>query len=381
MSNFLGTIFSAPGFYVALHLVMLEMVMMETVCQAAPIVELSVPGKTYQGLNVAHNAEFCWLAARDGTYERVDLAKVTSFRKAGTEFRGQTPASLAGELRESLGRKFEVRTRGHFITCAPAGQAALYADLVVSVESSFNSYFSRRGWQLANSPFPLVVIVYPNRIDFDQACLTMGMQPAPYLRGFYHPQTNRVSLYDQSAGIEISKSVASNRTGPSVIHDATRAVIIHETIHQLAFNSGLHQRAGENPRWVVEGLATMLEAGALDSTVRSDSSSRVNVERLQHFQEYRAKRRTGSIVDLVQDDEKLFQSAPLDFYSEAWALTFYLSESRRPDYVKYLKRIASRDPLKSPYSPDERLADLQHVFGKDLRWLETQFLRFIDKLE
>lgn len=355
--------------------------MLEVACQAAPIVELSVPGKTYQGLNVAHNAEFCWLAARDGTYERIDLAKVTSFRKAGAEFHGQTPASLAGGLRESLGRKYEVRTRGHFIICAPAGQAELFADLVVSVERSFNGYFSRRGWPLVDSPFPLVVIIYPDRVEFDKACVAVGMPPTSYLRGFYHPQTNRVSLYDQSAEIGIPKTAASKRDSRPALDDATRAVIIHETIHQLAFNSGLHQRVGENPRWVVEGLATMLEAGALDSTVRSDSNSRVNVERLQHFQEYRAKRRTGSIVDLVQQDEKLFQSAPLDFYSEAWAFSFYLSESRRPDYVKYLKRIASRDPLKSPYSPDERLADLQHAFGKDLRWLETQFLRFLDKLE
>ncbi len=125
----------------------------------------------------------------------------------------------------------------------------------------------------------------------------------------------------------------------------------------------------------------MLEAGALDSTVRSDTAGRINPERLKWFQEYRTSRRQGTILDLISREDELYQANPLDFYSEAWAFTFYLSEARRPDYVRYLKRIAERDPLDPTYTADERVADVQAVFGRDLRWLETQFLRFMDKLE
>lgn len=348
---------------------------------AAPIVELNVAGASYTGLNVAHNQKFCWLATRDGAYERIDLSDVTSFRKAGGEFHSVTPAALAGELRVSLGRKFEVVTRGHYIVCAPSGQAGQYADLLSRVEKSFNGYFNRRGWPLESSQFPLVVIVQPNQREFARSCLAVGQRPSPMLRGFYHPQTNRVTLYDQAADAISQGKARSTGKKQFLLDDASRSVAIHEAIHQLAFNSGLHQRIGENPRWVVEGLATMLESGALDSTVRNDTAGRINPERLQQFQEYRIKRRQGTIADLISHEEELYQSAPLDFYGEAWALTFYLSEARRPDYVRYLKRVAQRSPLEPNYSAEDRLADVQAVFGKDLRWLETQFLRFIDKLE
>jgi len=347
------------------------------ICFAAPIVELTVSGTPYQGLNIAHNDSVCWLAERDGSYERIDLAKVSGFRKAGSEFRSFTPAALGGELRREFGRKFEIKTRGHFVIAAPSGQAEQYADLLASVERSFHGYFSRRGWALIDSTFPLVVIIYPTREEFDKACLTDGVRPSPNLRGFYHPQSNRVSLYDQSNGHQSQSTGASNKIR---IDEATRSVAVHETIHQLAFNSGLHQRIGENPRWVVEGLATMLESGALESTVRGNTSERINVSRLKQFQDYRAHRRQQTILHLIQNGEELYRAAPIDFYSEAWALTFYLSETRRPDYVHYLKRIASRDPLQSTDSPEQRLSDFQSVFGKDVRWIETQFLRFIDNL-
>ncbi|WP_437223046.1 DUF1570 domain-containing protein [Planctomicrobium sp. SH661] len=346
----------------------------------APTVELNVAGQTHQGLNVAHNDQICWLASKDGSYERVDLSKVTSFRKAGGEFRSSTPAALAGELRKTLGRKFEVLTRGNYVICAPPGQAGMYADLLTRVEKSFNGYFTRRGWPLASSGFPLVIVVHPNKLEFDRVCLQEGLKPSPILKGFYHPQSNRVMLYDQSASV-----TEANRNGgtakPAQLDDASQNVAVHEAIHQLAFNSGLHQRIGENPCWLVEGLATMLEAGALDSTVRSDTAGRVNPERMKAFQEYRATRRKGTIADFISNGDQLYNESPIDFYSEAWALTFYLAEARRADYVRYLKKIAERDPLDNTYSPEERLADFQSVFGKDVRWMETQFLRFIDKLE
>lgn len=353
---------------------------MPAICQGAPTIELKVSGTAYQGLNVAHDKQVCWLASRDGSYECFDLSRVSAFRKTG-EFRSLTPSALAAELRNDLGRGFDIKARGHYVICAPPGQAEQYADLLTTVERSFNGYFSRRGWALPDSPFPLVVIIYPNRSQFDQACALTGMKPSPILRGFYHPQTNRISLYDQSADAAGSVTGTSTKSRAFSIDEESRNVAVHEAIHQLAFNAGLHQRIGKNPRWVVEGLATMLEAGALESTNRSDTSERINVDRLKQFQNYRTARRQKTIIDLIEADEEFYQSAPLDFYSEAWAFTFYLSEARRPDYVRYLKRLAARDPLQSPPDAADRLKDFQGVFGKDLRWLETQFLRFIDQLD
>lgn len=347
---------------------------------AGQLIELQVSGVTYQGLNIAHDDQFCWLAASNGSYERLALENVKSFRKVGGEFRPLTPGKMAGELRSSLGRKFEIETRGSFVVCAPAGQSHQYSELVTDVEKSFKGYFQRRGWPLLQNEFPLVLVVLPDRTAFRDCCLSTGLSPDANLRGFYHPQTNRVTLYDQAADSVSPSKPGKSRNPKFQMDEASRKVAVHETIHQLAFNSGLHQRIGENPRWVVEGLATLLEAGALESTNRTDTAERVNPERLRQFQEYRARRPAGSLITLISEDEKLYHSAPLDFYSESWAVTFYLSETRRPDYIRYLKKIAARDPMATRYDAAERIADFQSVFGKDLRWMETQFLRFIERL-
>jgi hypothetical protein len=348
------------------------------------LVELTVDGTPYQGLSVIHNKEICWLAAKDGSYERLDLVQVSKFRKVGGEFRSLSASALASELRKDLGKGLEVTTRGDYVVCAPAGKAQAYADLVGGVQKSFSSYFNRRGWKLEQADFPLMIMVHPGRKEFDKACAATGMASSPLLKGFYHPQTNRVTLYDSDGEPAPpppggkTKTISVSKGG---VGEGSRHTVVHEAIHQLAFNAGLHPRVGQNPRWVVEGLATMLEAGALQSTTRDDVDSRINKERCDWFRQYRAQRRKTTIVDLITRDEELFAAAPLDFYSEAWAFTFYLAESRRPDYVLYLKKIASRDPLAPTYPAAERLADFQAIFGKDPRWVETQFLRFIDGLE
>lgn len=350
---------------------------------AAPIIELTAQGKTYQGLNIAHNSLECWIAAQDGSYQRVELLRVSSFRKTGSEFRSLSATALAGAIKKSVGKSYEVQTQGRFVICAPRGQAAGYAELAGRVEKSFSGYFSRRGWPLQHADFPLVILVLATEEEFQNVCQSSGTAVGPYLRGFYHPLTNRVTLYDLRDSVSESSAGFSGRAKSeklTSIGDSTRQVFVHETIHQLAFNAGLHDRLGDNPRWVVEGLATLLEAGALDSTNRADTSGRINVERLRQFQDYRANRRKGTISDFILQAESLYENSPLDFYAEAWAFTFYLAEHRRPDYVRLLKRIASRDKSNGPYSPEEQLKDLQQVFGKDLRWLETQYLRAIDKL-
>jgi hypothetical protein len=343
--------------------------------EAAPIVELTVRGRDYQGMDILHNKQICWLAAKDGSYACISLGEVSKFRKVGSEFKSLSPSLLAGHLRKELGKDFDVATRGDYVVCAPPGKGQEYLQLLNTVQKSFDGYFSRRGWKLENPEFPLTVIVYLEKSEFDRCCRADGMVPSPNLKGYYHPQTNRVTVFAGEGAARSQKSKSGSEASTSI------NTVVHEAIHQLAFNSGLHSRVGENPRWVVEGLATLLEAGALKSTSRDDMKSRINPERLRWFQEYRKNRRTGTIADLITRDEALYAANPLDFYSEAWALTFYLAEARRPDYVQYLKRISARDPLGPKYTAAERLADFQAVLGKDIRWVETQFLRFIDGLE
>jgi len=343
--------------------------------QADPLLELVTANGHFQGRNSAHNQEVCWLTEPRGGLLRIPLSDVTSFRKVGVDFVPSSPAAVANELRPGLGREMEVQVRGPFVVVAPQGTARLYADVAERVNQSFQGYFSRRSWKLNRIEFPLVIMVCPTRDNFDQVCRAGGMMPSPLLQGFYHPQSNRVTMFHLDDAGTTSAGVGSG------LAESLRKTLIHETIHQLAFNSGLHSRMAGNPRWVVEGLAVVMETGALESAVANGAQDRINRNRLDHFLQYRQTRRQGTIAEYISGDERLYISQPLDFYSEAWALTFYLSEQRRPEYLQYLKRLAARSPLQEPPTPEERIEEFQSVFGKDLKWVEVQFQRFIDGLE
>ncbi|HUG90769.1 MAG TPA: DUF1570 domain-containing protein [Planctomycetaceae bacterium] len=159
-----------------------------------------------------------------------------------------------------------------------------------------------------------------------------------------------------------------------------RDTIIHEATHQVAFNTGLHTRIGENPKWIVEGLATVFEApGIRDPGGQQTVASRLNRERFVWFMNYAQKRRPKKSLAAFIESDKAFDAAALDGYSQGWALTFFLLETRPGKYARYLRTIAERDPLR-PYPPEDRLADFQSHFGQNLDLLEADFLRFMDRL-
>ena len=156
--------------------------------------------------------------------------------------------------------------------------------------------------------------------------------------------------------------------------------VIHEATHQVAFNLGIHSRMNADPKWVVEGLATVFEReGVRVNDRRSPVTTRLNPERYTWFQQYRqGRRQPGSLAKLVESDD-YFNAAALDGYSEAWALTFYLLERRSADYVSYLRVLSRRDPF-AEYTAEDRLKDFQMAFGRDLTLVETQFLRYYKEL-
>jgi hypothetical protein len=121
----------------------------------------------------------------------------------------------------------------------------------------------------------------------------------------------------------------------------------------------------------------MFEAeGTRSNTASKLPRERVNEERFWWFNMYREQRREpGSLADFISTEDA-FRKSVLDFYAEAWALTFFLAETRPREYAQYLRRISDRDPLTS-YTARERLADFQSAFGEDVGRLEVDMLRFI----
>ena len=114
----------------------------------------------------------------------------------------------------------------------------------------------------------------------------------------------------------------------------------------------------------------------------AEVTDRVNPGRLEWYREYRQRRRpANSLETFIRDDAMFKKSADsvMDAYSQAWALSFYLAETRPMEFARYLKVVSSRNPLEK-YDGDDRVKDFRTAFGHDLEIIETGMLRFYDRL-
>jgi hypothetical protein len=106
----------------------------------------------------------------------------------------------------------------------------------------------------------------------------------------------------------------------------------------------------------------------------------VNQERLDWFREKLTPRRQiGDLAGMIASDE-LFKTRTLDAYSQAWAITYFLTESplRARQFAAYLKK-AQAGMSERPHTAEQRLKDFQSVFG-DVARLDVEFARFMEDI-
>lgn len=330
------------------------------------MVAIDWQGKKLTGTVVLHDRETGWFLERDGRLTMLPLAEVGDYQKLGS-YRPYSAVELREQLSRDFGPGYTVSATGHYLIVSSRNSGDRYGRLFEDLYRQFVVSFAARGFKMTEPEFPLVAVVLPDQASFVKYCQAEDVRPQPGLRGYYLPSSNRVALYDAVA--------AGQATA-----DGLDKTVIHEATHQVAFNTGVHSRIGVSPKWVVEGLATVFEQ---ENVRRNDRigpvMSRVNDERFKWFQQYRGRRPTKSLVDIVQSD-RMFQSQTLDAYSEAWAIMFFLLETRPADTVKYLRALAARDPLKD-CTPEDRLREFQTAFGNDLSLLEAHLLRYYDAVE
>ncbi len=360
--------------------------------------ELQVDGIKHQGRQLVSDDEVCWLLKQDGRLQSIDLSQVKEFKQLGNVFRPFSASEMRTRLLGEFGKTYEVDTRGSQVLIAPVGQAKACAAIVEATAKSFSAYFSRRNFKLDKLETPIVTIVFPTQKEFLDYCGNDAVKNTQGLRGYYSPLSNRVALYLQpptpaaksfvgDVGQPFSASPPDyfsqlTHYGAPPAGNGFRDTLTHETTHQMGFNSGLHSRLGDDPTWIVEGLAMLFEGDANrdDSRQQSTVAQRMNRERFMWFQEYhRARRPPKSLEDFLTTNA-LFTTNTLDAYSESWALTFFLAETRSSNLSGYLKKLANRTDL-GEYTPMKRLHDFKVSFGKDLPHLEMQYLRFMQELE
>ena len=305
---------------------------------------------------------------RDGRVWYFDPSEAKNLRRLSTPFEPHSVTLLRSRLGQEFGSAFEVTSAGHYLVVHPQGHGQEWSGRFEELYRSFRIYFSVRGFALDEPEFPLVAVVLRTRDEFQRYVRRERGRTAPGVLGYYSPITNRVIMYDVTGGRNSEAWYANAET------------IIHEATHQTAFNTGIHNRFASPPRWVAEGLGTMFEArGVWNSRYSTRNSERINRDRLKQFQQYRSRRKSDALVRLISSDRQ-FKSDADGAYAEAWALTYFLSETRPRQYADYLARTANR-PNFRVYSTTERLADFTAVFGENLPLLDAQFVQFVEGLE
>ena len=271
-----------------------------------------------------------------------------------------------GELLREFGKSYEVTGTGSYLVVHPKGYRDLWANRFEQLHRSMTHFFRTRGYPMKKPKFPLIGIVFHSKSQYQAYCRRVLNYSAEDAIGLYMENTNRIYLFDATQG----QGAQSRRWEQNL------STVMHEVAHQTAFNAGIHVRRSRTPGWIVEGLGCLFEAkGIYDTSKFKRREDRVSVSRLQRFRKNSIDDVEDDVMSLVSSD-KLFKREPLNAYATSWALTFYLSERRPREYVRFLKMVAKHEPF-DRYSSSQRVAEFSKVYGRDFRKLAMELVRYM----
>lgn len=356
--------------------------------ESTRMVELSDQNSSYEGKLVAKTPSHVCIMDRFGLMTALEIKSLKSFKVVAGSYSPVSSIGLQQSLKKELPPGYEIAASAHYIVMGRKGKADDYAKLFEEVYRQVDTFFSVRGFDTHLPEMPMVAFVFGTQAEFKAYCESQNDQSMMKMRGYYSPKTNRVAMYeDPGQVIKVTAVVSDEEWEPQTseslfasVTGQTADVIIHEGTHQVGFNVGIHSRLGTTPRWIVEGLATVLEPPGIRSRGKA-GKDKINEERLSWFQgDYAQRRKPGDLAKMIASDDP-FNGQTLDAYSLAWSITYFLTENpaRAGKFAKYLKKVSERNPL-HVYSAKERLSDFQEIFG-DMARVEVDLVRSIERLQ
>jgi Protein of unknown function (DUF1570) len=324
------------------------------------------PNSQVVGKLLGNTASETLILGRDGQLWALETGTIKSASVLPNPFHPFSAHEIRGELLREFGEGFDVSGTGHFIVVHPAGEKDRWAGMFEDLYRRMLHYFSVRGISVHEPAFPLVAIVLGKQADFQAYARRTGRSVDDGILGYYDPRTNRILMYDVTAGGRVPIDWGVNA-----------ATIVHEAAHQTAFNVGLHNRFSATPRWLTEGLGTLFEArGVFDSRSYGEFRDRINVEQLGSVRSrYKSEFPRQTFLGLLASDQ-LFDTDPQRAYALSWSLTFMLSEQEPRKLAEYLSTTASR-PAFREVTPTDRLTDFVKVFGNILPTLDSRVWQFL----
>lgn len=325
----------------------------------------------------------------DGRLWILQATEVLERASQTTPVQSLTPAEYEQQLLSEFDG-FQVLSTDHFLIVYNTERAfaqwlgGLYEQLF----KGFSNYWERkRKFELHDPKFPLVIVAYASFEEYSaHVQRELGQAPRSMV-AYYNLLTNRVTLYDLTAGFRSSAQMLDNDrkiyeilANPNALPMV--ATVVHEGTHQLMFNMGMQTRMSDTPLWVNEGLAMFFETPDLKNPKGWRTIGQINALRLGNFRESLASRVGGgeALKDLLTNDAAFRDPQRLlGQYAEAWAWNYFLLNKYGKEYVNYLKTLQAKRPLRVD-SPEQRLADFQTAFQIDWAQLDREFLEYVQKL-
>jgi hypothetical protein len=322
------------------------------------------------------------LQTNDGQLYPLDRANIHERTKLDEPFKPLAPTALAERLVSEMPAGFRSYNTPHYVIVFDTSRtyAQWTSSLLERLHKAFTNYWQGQGIELHEPEFPLPVLLFATRGEYDQAAREDLPGGTGSIIGFYSLRSNRVNMFDltgtealRGSGTrgsikEINQLLSQPAAEPLV------ATIVHEATHQIAFNNGLQQRYADIPLWLCEGMAVYFEAPDLSSTRGWRGIGRVNYPRLETFRKNLPNWNDNSLEFLLRD-AKLFRNphTAFDAYADAWALNYYLIKFQPKAYTEYMKMLAEKRPLVDD-TPETHLAEFRQYFG-DLNKLRQDFLK------
>ncbi len=304
--------------------------------------------------------------------------------------------AFSKQLLEELPDGFKIHKTKHYLVAYETERA--YAKWIGNLyegklKRKFKLFWNKPEFRIkAQEPeFPLVAIVFSNKASFTAWVKRELGQPPGDTLAYYNLMTNRVAMYDLSAG---RKSGANTKRDFQDILNDPRSIpmvstIIHEGTHQLMFNTGLQTRLADTPYWLNEGIAMFFETPDFKKKQGWNGPGKINFERLAGILRFARNRPANSLETLIATDKRL-QAGGLvsaNAYAESWAMVHFLINRKPAKFTLYLKHLAEkkRDVIIDPHfeinRPKVRVKDFKKFFGEDLAQLDAEFLVYIKTLK
>jgi len=353
----------------------------------------------------------CCSAAYKIDPENATVKRLVEARKKVKQPLGDS-AEVEKALRETTGlSNLKVEISSHYVLLHDTsdkkiGSKTRWQARIELLEMVFESYFMKfalDGIVLEPPKEHMMVLLFAEEKDFHRYSTLLSPE-LKMAAGFWSPKDNISVFYDQGTtptmkqltavaeemqksklkarGTAISQDMAHLANSFELIIKVAREesdieVVSHEATHQLAGNSGLLSRGKIGARWAHEGLAGYFEtpAGAGWGGIGAVNQTRLLDYRIVANDPRRNK------LELVISDRLFYvarsQDEAVEAYGPAWALTYFLMETRFEKLVAYYQ-VCSQ--FEDDLPPNNRISAFATIFG-DVRSLEREFHLFMETLK